>query len=643
MSRRLAAVAAFATIAAMLSATAVAPVAARPVVPADVAAQVGGATGGLVLLDRTMLATDVFELQLRLPGLLDDTDVLSVAVHERLPDRRAFLGATTRENAGAVLVRTDQLIGDLQIPFSGDHTIRLLIGEGGLQLPDTGVFPVTVDIESADGTTLAELLTHLVIAPATSATSTVAVAVAFDVRPENGPAGDIDDDDPAARWIDAIVGHDLPVTVSANGRLLDDSVNDPRIRQLRTRVRSGDVELVATPYVPVDEAALATEGLGDSAAELFEQGIASLEAFGETTATQTLQLTRDWADRQTAAVWRDRGVRHLVVVDDARTFDAPVEAETDSGPIDLVVIPSRFADAEPEQPVLAAHRLLAELATIAITTDRPTSTVLSFSTGSGADATFLTTLFEGLGESRPLIDTDVASAAFATPGIVTTTGRPFTLDLGDDGVIQRLDGDISAYREAERVLAAYRSMIRDEDADLLHDPQAETLLYSLGLGVDGDDRALIAQRVVDRINIELQAIEPPPLGSVNLTSRSATYPFAFQNNADYPMRIEARFITDKALFSEFDDGESLTLLLEPRAVTSREVQVEAIASGSFPLRIELLSPDGGLSLGTVDLTMRSTAPSGIGIIISIGAAAVLVAWWGRELLRSSRRRRAAAA
>ena len=104
------------------------------------------------------------------------------------------------------------------------------------------------------------------------------------------------------------MGHDLPVTVSANGRLLDDSVNDPRIRQLRTRVRSGDVELVATPYVPVDEAALATEGLGDSAAELFEQGIGSLEAFGETTATQTLQLTRDWADRQTAAAARDDGV-----------------------------------------------------------------------------------------------------------------------------------------------------------------------------------------------------------------------------------------------------------------------------------------------------------------------------------------------
>lgn len=601
-------------------------------------------SGGLQLLDRSILSDDEFLLRVRLPGVIDETDVVSIAVHARLDDRSAFLAATDRDTAGPILVRTDDEVGELDIPFSGELTARLPIGPEALSLDDAGVYPVSVAVTSEGGTRLADLVTHLVIAPATTTTSTVAVGLTMDVRPAEGPAGDIDDDDATARWIDALIAHDtVPITVQVNGRLLDDSANDPRIRRLRSRLRAGNSELVATPYVPIDEAALTIDGLAEATEALLATGVATLEAFANSAPDQTMHFTPEPADQTSASVWRDRGVRHLVMADDASAqIDGRVEANTETGPIDVIVVPERFANATPGDPLLAAHHLLAELAVIAITADHPTSSMFSYRTGAGADPVFLSTLLDGLALSAPLIDVTTASQAFATPPLVTDAGQPLDIAFDDSGETSRLDGDIANYREAERVLAAYRSMIRAEDAPLLHDQLAETLLFSLGLGVSGNDREAVADRVVDRVNIELQAIEPPPLGSVNLTSRSATVPFAFQNNADYPMRIEARFIAEKAKFSDFDDGESLTLVLEPQAVTSREVQVEALSSGSFPLRIELLSPDGGVSLGTVDLTMRSTAPSGIGIIISVGAAAVLVLWWGRELLRSSRRRRDAA-
>ncbi|NOX29089.1 MAG: hypothetical protein GXP35_03415 [Actinobacteria bacterium] len=597
-------------------------------------------SGGLRLLERTVLVETEFVLRLLLPGLIDDTDVVSVAIHNRLNDRDSFLRAVDVESAGPILTISEDTIDDLNIPLSGDLTVRIPIGEHGVQLRDSGVYPVSVVVRTGNGDRLAEMMTHMVIAPPAPVVSRVAIGLTMDVRPAAETSGNIDNDDAAAVWIRGITSNPtVPVTVQVNGRLLDDSTNDPLIQSLRERVQADRAELLVAPYVPIDERALAIEGLSKDATELFERGIATLSAFADTTPTLTTLLTNGWPDVDLAGIWRDRGVRDLVVVDETTDFDAPIETETATGPIDLLVTPVRFTDAAPSNPILRAHHLLAELAVVALSADHPTATVLAYETGQGADEEFVTELLNGLSRSAPLLTSVTVSEAFATAPLVTISGRPLNVDLSADVAIERLAGDITQYREADRVLAAYRSMIRQQDADVLHDQLAEQLLLSLGLGVTGEERELVAQRVVDRIRIEVQAIKPPPLGSVNLTSRSATYPFAFQNNASYAFRVEARFITDKAKFVEFADGESLTLVLEPDSVTSREIRVEALSSGSFPLRIELLSPDGELSLGTVELTMRSTAPSGIGIVISIGAALVLVVWWSRELLRSRYRRK----
>jgi hypothetical protein len=57
----------------------------------------------------------------------------------------------------------------------------------------------------------------------------------------------------------------------------------------------------------------------------------------------------------------------------------------------------------------------------------------------------------------------------------------------------------------------------------------------------------------------------------------------------------------------------------------------------------LLTPDGDAPLAPpMTLTVRSTALSGLGILVTIAAALVLAAWWLQHL-RTKRRRRAAAA
>ncbi len=53
----------------------------------------------------------------------------------------------------------------------------------------------------------------------------------------------------------------------------------------------------------------------------------------------------------------------------------------------------------------------------------------------------------------------------------------------------------------------------------------------------------------------------------------------------------------------------------------------ARASGAFPLRITVTSPDGVLTVARARVTVRSTAVSGVGVVLSVGALLVLVVWW----------------
>ncbi|MCP4962836.1 MAG: hypothetical protein GY925_26660 [Actinomycetia bacterium] len=593
-------------------------------------------TGGLELIDPTPLDADDVELRLRLPGLVEADDVINLTIHETISNRAGFLVTVDRASAGDVMFSFESDVGSLDPSVTGLVELSFAAAELGTAEAAVGVHPVAVEMTTATGAALGSLLTYLVVPPLIPTPSQVALALVMDVRPTENAAGTIDDDDPVAVWIDALVERpDIPVTLQPVPLLLEDYASDQRIRALQTRM-AGEL-VVSGPFLPIDERALAVEGFGDHAGELMQRGVDSLTSFSGTAPDSTIQLSASRPDADLAGIWRDRGVRSLVSVGDP-TFDSPVEAETVTGPVVLLATPDRFGDASPDNPTIAANRILAELAVIAISSDHPTASVLLYNTGTNTDPEFVESLLDGLLDIHSLVALSSVADALATNPLTTSTGQRLTINLKTGTDSPRLDGGVAEYRTAEQMLSAYRSMIRDEHTGFLYDEQADKLISLLGSGVTGAQREQAAGEIVDTIKIELQTIRPPPIGQVNLTSRTATYPFAFQNNSSYPVRIEARFISDKARFVDLEDGESLNLWLEP-GVTPLETRVEALSSGSFPLRIELVSPDGGLLLGAVDLEVRSTAPSGIGVLISVAAGGVLVLWWGRELIRSRRRSR----
>ncbi len=122
--------------------------------------------------------------------------------------------------------------------------------------------------------------------------------------------------------------------------------------------------------------------------------------------------------------------------------------------------------------------------------------------------------------------------------------------------------------------------------------------------------------------------------TITLTARTGSVPLTLRNDSGIPLHVLVTLDSERL---EFPDGEVLDLVLTEE-VTRVDVAVNTRTSGSFPLRIDVQSPDGLLELAATRVTIRSTAVSGVGIILSVGALVILVLWWLRDW-RSGRRDR----
>ena len=75
-----------------------------------------------------------------------------------------------------------------------------------------------------------------------------------------------------------------------------------------------------------------------------------------------------------------------------------------------------------------------------------------------------------------------------------------------------------------------------------------------------------------------------------------------------------------------------------RRATVVPLGVVARTSGAFPLKVSIQSPAEALTISQTRFTVRSTAASGVGIVLSIGAGLFLLVWWVRNLHHGRRAR-----
>jgi hypothetical protein len=135
------------------------------------------------------------------------------------------------------------------------------------------------------------------------------------------------------------------------------------------------------------------------------------------------------------------------------------------------------------------------------------------------------------------------------------------------------------------------------------------------------------------VQTTVEGIEALNQEQITLAATEAELRVQIQNRNDFPVAVRMRLTSDNKL--DFPNGADFVTTLQP-GLNRVPVQVQVRAAGTFPLFVKLTSPDNRIDLGSTRLDVRSTAVSGLGLLLSLGAGAFLLIWWIRNFRKSRR-------
>jgi Family of unknown function (DUF6049) len=117
---------------------------------------------------------------------------------------------------------------------------------------------------------------------------------------------------------------------------------------------------------------------------------------------------------------------------------------------------------------------------------------------------------------------------------------------------------------------------------------------------------------------------------VTLTARSGKIPITVANGSAERITVVLRLTSPKVDLP----AASEPFVLEPGRRTTQLLQVGTRATGTFPIQVDVLTPDGEVKITGSDIRLTSTAFNRVALALTGGAAGVLLLWW-----RFGRRRR----
>ncbi len=571
---------------------------------------------------------------------------------------------------------------DLAMPVAVDRTPAAPVGGFGIDLTSTGgqcqlfplgVYPVRLQlVDMASGQAIGGFTTHLVYTDAPADTRKLRLAVVLPVHATLGPARSPSPSalrsDPAAALqpppasvTGAVTGtvssiarsHPaVPVTLLASPQTIV-SLTGPAhaaVDQLEALSSSPTVHQFAwTPFTPVNASGLVAGGLGSELAlqvargsEVLAGGILHGAGPGSGTAGRLgTWFANDGMDTATLTQLQSAGYSQVVLPSGgvsssptngstAEPFVIPTTRGTPmTGLAANADLTSRFTGA-PGNPVLAAHQLVAEAAQIYY--ERPNDSspraLVALAPASWPDDPAFVDALLGSLTDNPIVEPVTTAALFATLPVASCRNGCRLAPAGGPGGLpvaairaqrHRLDGFDAAAPSAHTVSTGLGDVVLAGESETLRPGQQAEVLQNAGEAVD----AQLAQLVV--------AGDP-----VTLTSARGTIQVTVISYAHYPVAATMTLTSDKLLFpggtTQWSHG---TTLIGSGHTNIVPVTVQARASGTSKITIVLRSPTGGLTLSSGQVSVRSTATSLVGILLSLGAVAVLVAWW----IRTSRKRR----
>jgi hypothetical protein len=586
--------------------------------------------------------------------------VVRVAVHERVLSRTELDRTFNGEGLRAVVHEETSAAGLLS--RGSPEELRATVDLGAdapaaAAVRTPGVYPVVVDALDADGERAGRLVTHLVLAPPPSqGAPPLGVAVLATVGAPPAPPGEPPLGARARSGANGLVDALLAVPdvvatlaptpstlagLAASGAPEDATLLDG-LRAVAVRVPT-----LALPYVAASPDALAAAGLDAELGRLLDRGTATQRDVLGIAPTQTAWPVGAGLGRSGIELLVDAGIRRVVVEPDELEPVADDDVLTAAGPFEVVppqrrgraqqraALPvtleglatderlSELLAATRTEPALTASRVLADLSMLWF--ERPgTARAVVLPVSRTVDGAAVQALLEGLRAPtlfRPL----AVDEAFDTAEPLTDrSGRVLERPVVGAEPPQLAERVADAVTELRALAASVEAMVGPEGQALAELDAHVLRSLALGLNRVGRARELEGARgAVDRL---AAAVNTPPRATVTLTAREGRVPLTITKEAEGPVDVRVHLSSPKL---ELPGGETFAMTLT-EARTRLDIAVRTRASGSFPFRVEVTSPDGQVHLASTTYSVRSTAVSGVGVVLSAGAGLFLMIWWARH-------------
>ena len=614
------------------------------------------ATGRISLAGQTPWVRPDGPFQVRIDVRAPRTEGLDVAVtvHRRIRSRSQFERTVEGELLGSRTTATAVAVDDLRF------------GPGGavmtVELPRLapGVYPVDIALRER-GRRLDGFVTHLVRLPDDAPALPLSVAWVQPVRsrPSIRPGGErsLAPDDLARLRVvaAAVAAAGIPLTLDATPETLEalEAAGEADVLAALDRARQQS-EVLAAPYVDLDVAALVAAGLGDRIAEQRTAGEQVLRRVLRTRGEARLWSIDDPVDERALARLRSIGVSGVVVderhleplppsVTGGITLTRPFALAAGSGgPLEAAAVdPGLVAHLADGDPVLASHRLLADLAVLYF--DSPgieRGVVVRPPEGWEPDPELLGIVLPALGNpNRPILRPVTVDELFTTVDPLTEGGD--VVERRPAGDVGRLGVRTDELLEAREAAAAF---VRLAGSDHEVAPRLEELLLAAEAdGLRPDERRRYLAEVLAEVDAVRNEVRVESGRTFRLTAREGTIPVTVVNDNDFPVTATLVLSSDKLEFRGADPDDRSRLVVRGIELAPGRnpltFSVKVRASGRFPVQATLLDGEGRVELFRASYTVTSTVTSGIGIALSAGALLFLLLWWGSHWRTVRRDRR----
>jgi len=588
-----------------------------------------------------------FDVRTQLSAAPVDASVRLV-VH-RAPGSRQDFRRTLDGELGGVLASgtVRQPIAELPAGPGGTVTVGFVAGRSGVALPGRGVYPVEVQLLAGDGSVLSSFVTYLTYLTATDEFPPLSVAVVVDVasplalQPDGSVVLPDDALERTQERTDLLADtRGVPLTVAPRPETVEAlAVDGPQgvaqVAALKEDAASRPV--LARPYVDIDLSALQRAGLiGEANAQatggsniirsrLATEPVGGVWLWGPTLGSEAARLA--------VRLGLDKALVPPSVIDDGGD-DQPAVPTTpvrlgQGGPLAMVSDPQLADHFIDGSGVLGAHQFVAELTIAWLEAPaEPRAVVVHLPPDAHLDPASAAVAVNALADGQ-------AVQAVPLPQIFDTVppgdDGPPTVTLAAHEVSEDLRPIAGSLTSAHERVNGLGGLVGDP---ALASSLQQSLLVSTGTDTPDQQRPAYVDRVNTALTTVSGAVTLPDKFRITLTSRSSTVPIALSNLSNQNLQVLVTLDSDQL---EFPDGTVVPTTLEP-GTTRLEVPVRVRTSGAFTLDVTVTSPDGSIVLDTSTFDVRSTAISGVGLALSIGAGLFLLVWWGRHW-RNARRSR----